>query len=167
MHVLHGLFSHCCDRITRRKAFLFPRITSALNTLRTGNLPLNLIAGGPAPFITPLLRTLSVTGCFDIIVNNSSIRGGGPRPSPLLLITRQVKVTPRRVLFINSSHGSVRTTGTTNYPSINLACKCGCNRTVSLDRPSMVCRSVGSLLPTLKLPRDRGRRSGGSWTRHF
>jgi len=76
-------------------------------TAMHGKIPLAIVSGSPRASIENTLKTLHLTGCFDLLVGAEDYTRGKPDPEPFLTAAARLKVDPKDCLVFEDANAGI------------------------------------------------------------
>lgn len=73
-----------------------------------GKIPLAIVSGSPRSSIESTLKTLHLTGCFDVLVGSEDYKHGKPDPEPFLTAAKHLNLDPKDCLVFEDAEAGIR-----------------------------------------------------------
>ncbi|RDE19860.1 phosphoglycolate phosphatase [Motiliproteus coralliicola] len=97
-------YGDCADE----QATLYPGVQECLQGLQQRGLKLALVTNKPARFIEPLLQTLGLEECFELLLGGDSLSTKKPDPQPLHHCIDRLGSRPEATLMVGDSATDVQ-----------------------------------------------------------
>jgi phosphoglycolate phosphatase len=82
----------------------YPGVADALQRMRAQGLQLACVTNKPERFTVPLLESVGLLRCLDVVVSGDTLPRKKPDPLPLLHVAAQFAIAPRLLLMIGDSN---------------------------------------------------------------
>ncbi|CAK0747555.1 Phosphoglycolate phosphatase [Gammaproteobacteria bacterium] len=141
------LFAECYDANINTYSRVYKGAREAIVTLRAANIPLACITNKISRFAFPLLRSLGLMDCFDLVLAGDSLPKKKPDPEPLLHAARHFQVSPDRCWMVGDSMNDVIAGRAAGFHVVCVSYGYNHGEDIRLASPDAVVDSLANLFP--------------------
>lgn len=133
---------------------LYAGVLSTLNELKSRGYTLNIVTNKPLMFVAPILETLGIKHCFDVVLGAESLPKKKPDPMPLSHICKEQQVDVNNCVMVGDSHNDILAASAIDMESIGMTYGYNYGENIASYNPTIVCDKFSQLLdylPNLKI----------------
>lgn len=125
---------------------LYDGVKLTLNTLKERGYNLHIVTNKPLMFVKPILDTLDIVDCFNMVLGADSLPKKKPDPMPLAHICNEHDVSIGNCVMVGDSQNDILAANAIEMESIAVTYGYNYGKDIREHKPTVVCDQFSDLL---------------------
>lgn len=147
----YDLFNRFYADVLKKGSELYPGVRVTLSTLKERGYRLAMITNKPSRFLPQLLKDLSLTPFFDLVLGADDVTARKPHPAPIYQTLAAFGLYREELLFVGDSRNDIESAKEAGVATVGLTYGYNFGRLISEENPTYVIDHFEALLSILEI----------------
>lgn len=147
----YDLFNRFYADVLKKGSELYPGVRVTLTALKEQGYRLALITNKPSRFLPQLLKDLSLTSLFDLVLGADDVAARKPHPAPIYQTLGALGLYREELLFVGDSRNDIESAKEAGVATVGLTYGYNFGRLISEENPTYVIDHFEELLSILEI----------------
>lgn len=147
----YDLFNRFYADVLKKGSELYPGVRVTLTALKEQGYRLAMITNKPSRFLPQLLKDLSLTSLFDLVLGADDVTARKPHPAPIYQTLGAFGLYRDELLFVGDSRNDIESAKEAGVATVGLTYGYNFGRLISEENPTYVIDHFEELLSILEI----------------
>ena len=147
----YDLFNRFYADVLKKGSELYPGVRVTLTALKEQGYRLAMITNKPSRFLPQLLKDLSLTSLFDLVLGADDVAVRKPHPAPIYQTLGAFGLYREELLFVGDSRNDIESAKEAGVATVGLTYGYNFGQLISEENPTYVIDHFEELLSILEI----------------